>query len=139
MFAKSYNLVAGMGCGIATTALATIAQAQGSVLTNPGADEAKAQAGPGLPELIPGFNNTDLAFVAVMLIFLAGLIWMWMRGGSMQRQAELNASIISRAESRRSVVMDDEQLVAAEARDKASKNAEVQEMVSGRMGLRSSQ
>lgn len=116
---------------------ASAAFAEGSVLSNPDKAVSDVDAGPTVPAIIPGIDNTDLAFVAVMLMLLAGLIWMWVRGGAMQRQADLNASILNRAMSKRSVVLSDEQLAASEQRDKAAENSDVRNMVAGRMGLRS--
>ncbi|MEO1492374.1 MAG: hypothetical protein AAFV19_09520 [Pseudomonadota bacterium] len=116
--------------------LPVLAQAQGSVLSDPEPVE-QAPAAAAIPEMIPGVNNSDLAFVAVMLVLLGGLIWMWFRGHRMQREADLNASILNRAVSKRSVVLNDEQLAASEQRDKAAENSEVRDMVAGRMGLRS--
>lgn len=137
MFAVSRRVYAALVSALMLGSTSVVAFAEGSVLSNPVDNARETQTGSAVPEIIPGVSNTDLAFVAVMLVLLAGLIWMWMRGGAMQRQADLNASILNRAASRRPAVMDDAQLAAAEAKDNANKSAEVQDMVAGRMGLRS--
>lgn len=137
MTAKICRWAVGFSGAIWLMAVSSLAFAQSSVLSNPNPTTGTQEESPAT-QMIPGVDNDDLAFVVLMLVLLAGLIWIWIRGQRMSAEASLNRSILDRAASRQVVRMSDDDIAEAKKREQDERDPDIQSMVSQRMGLRRS-